>query len=97
MAIKIAASIIEGEIQWFKNSYGLPGAQIFDACAVAAVIEPDILQTKSMHVDIEMQGVHTRGRTEADISGRHQEEQNVDVGIGIDRDRFLSILFEGLG
>ena len=92
----VASAIIRGEIDWFIENLGLEGGQIFDACAVAAVINPEIIETKKMHVNIELHGILTRGRTVAYVSGYHPVEQNVDVGIDIDRARFLKILVEGL-
>lgn len=91
-----AAQIIDIVLDIHMNKYGLPGAIIYDACAVAAVIEPGILETKSMHVDIELTGKHTRGRTVADVRGRYQQPANVAVGVGFQRERFLEILIEGL-
>jgi inosine-uridine nucleoside N-ribohydrolase len=93
---KIASTIIRDEIQWFIDNLGWDGGQIYDACAVAAIIDPDVLETKPMRVDVELQGELTRGRTVADISGFHFAP-NVDVGVNINRDRFMQILFEGLG
>ena len=91
----VAATIIREAIQWFLD-HGWEGGQIYDACAVAAIIEPSILQTKAMQVDIELRGDLTRGRTVADISGWHNKKPNVDMGVGINRERFVEILFEGL-
>jgi inosine-uridine nucleoside N-ribohydrolase len=93
---KVAAEEIRHEVQWFVDNLDWSGGQIYDACAVAAVIEPGILQTKPMHVDIELRGELTRGRTVADITGYQKKTPNVDVGVGIDRERFMQILFEGM-
>jgi len=93
---KIASTIIREEVQWFIDNLGWSGGQIYDACAVATIIDPDVLETQPMHVDIELQGELTRGRTVADISGFHFKP-NVDVGVNINRDRFMQILFDGLG
>jgi inosine-uridine nucleoside N-ribohydrolase len=93
---QIAARLIRDEVQWFIDHLGWSGGQIYDACVTAAVIEPRILQTRPMRVDIELTGSLTRGRTVADISGHHSAKPNVDVGVGIDRQRFMEILFEGL-
>lgn len=93
---KIAASIIRNEVQWFIDNLSLPGGQIYDACAVAAVIDPCILTTRPMHVNIELHGQLTRGRTVADISGSHPNDPNVDVGTDFNRERFIEILVEGL-
>jgi len=80
----------------FMYAYGWSTGQIYDACAVAAVIEPDILKTRTMCVDIELHGELTRGRTVADVFGWFPQKSNVEVGVGIDRERFVQILVEGL-
>ena len=92
----IAARIMHNEVRWFMDNLGMPGGQIYDACAVAAVADPGILTTSPMHVDIELHGSLTRGRTVADISSHHPNKPNVDVGVHIDRARFLELLIEGL-
>jgi pyrimidine-specific ribonucleoside hydrolase len=56
-----------------------------------------VVTTEAMHVDVELGGSYTRGRTVADSRGRKDMPANVDVGTGIDRDRFLEILYESLG
>jgi inosine-uridine nucleoside N-ribohydrolase len=94
---KIASTIIREEVQWFIDNLGWSGGQIYDACAVAAIIDPQILETEAMHVDVELRGELTRGRTVADISGNQKTPPNVDVGVNIDRQRFMQILFDGLG
>lgn len=91
-----AAQIIDIVLDIHMNKYGLPGAIIYDACTVAAVIEPEIMEVKPMHVDIELNGTFTRGRTVADVHGRTGLAKNVEVGIGFNRERFLEILAEGL-
>jgi inosine-uridine nucleoside N-ribohydrolase len=89
------AVLVEREIEVFK-ARGWSGAQIFDACAVAAVIDPGLVQTNPMRVDIELGGSFTRGRTVADVSGRHRRQPNVDVAVKINRDRFIEELLYGL-
>lgn len=96
-ASRLAGRIIKDEVQWFMDNLGWTGGQIYDACAVAAIIDPDILETNLLRVDIELDGKYTRGRTVTDISGHHTEQPNVDVGVNIDRKRFMEILFDGLG
>ena len=90
----LAANIMQDEIQWFIEHHGSSGGQIYDACAVAAIIDPYCIQIEPMRVDVELRGEHTRGRTVADISSRHFPTPNVDVAVNIDRARFLEILFE---
>ena len=49
-----------------------------------------------MHVDIETQGALTLGRTVCDTRRRAKSQPNVDVGLALDRQRFLEILIECL-
>lgn len=63
---------------------------------MAAVGDPDLLRTRPMHVDIELRGEHTRWRTVADVIGRHHLPPNAEVGMGLDRARFIRFLLEGL-
>ena len=93
---EIAADLMAADVQWFVDHLGSEGGQIYDPCAVAAVLEPDVLTTKSMWVGIELQGALTRGRTVADISGKRSWKPNVDVGVDMDRERFVGILYDGL-
>jgi len=91
-----AADIMESHIRWWIDNLNWIGGPVYDACAVAAVVEPGILQTRAMRVEIELGGQHTRGRTVADISGWQKKTTNADVGVGIHRERFIEILMEGL-
>jgi inosine-uridine nucleoside N-ribohydrolase len=93
---RIAAALIEPTVHWWITNMNWSGGQVYDACAVAALIAPDILRTQPMYVEIELHGTYTRGRTVADISGWQKHAPNVDVGVSLQRDRFLEILLEGL-
>ena len=92
---RAAADVMEREIQWFKDHLGWDGGMIFDACTVAAVVAPEIVKTRPMHIDVELFGAMTRGRTVADMTYK-RKAPNVDVGIGIDRQRFLEIMMDAL-
>ncbi len=92
----VAASLMERDVRWFINHRHVERGQIYDACAIATVIDPALTRTKPMHVGIELRGELTRGRTVADISGHHALPVNVDVGVAIDRMRFLEIIRAGL-
>ncbi|GAB4434628.1 MAG: nucleoside hydrolase [Anaerolineae bacterium] len=92
---RVAGPLIAEEVGWFVRHLGAEAGQVYDACAVAAIIEPEILQTRPAHCDIELTGELTRGRTVCDFGYRRRgTSPNVDVGVGINRDRFLEILHE---
>jgi inosine-uridine nucleoside N-ribohydrolase len=92
----IAADLMAADVEWFVETLGCEGGQIYDPCAVAAVIEPDVMTTKDMWVGIELNGRLTRGRTVADISGQRGWIPNVQVGVDMDRDRFVGLMYDGL-
>ena len=73
----------------------MEGGIVFDACAVAAVIEPSVVKTERMQIDIELTGTYTRGATVAP-HWNDPAKGNVEVGISIDRERFIEIMREGL-
>ena len=91
---RIAADLIAEEVQWFMDHRGWQAGQVYDACAAVGAMDLSVIETRPMHVDIELTGTHTRGRTVADISGYHKKPANVDVGVGIDRQRFMYLLEE---
>ncbi len=80
----------------FHDNFGFKGSPLHDPCAVAAVVDPSIVTTRHLRVDIETKGEFTTGRTVVDFYGVTQREPNVDVGLDIDRDRFMEMLFEAM-
>lgn len=92
----IAAADVMDIVVDIHMKHGLGGAIIYDACAVAALIEPSVMETRPMHIEIELRGTATRGCTVSDNQSRKKQTPNVEVGIGINRDRFIEIMREGL-
>jgi inosine-uridine nucleoside N-ribohydrolase len=108
---KFAAAVAKFQIGLYQGT-GFGGGAIHDALAVGAVIDPSILQTKAMHVDVETAGRFARGET---IGNRHGTvdkvipvgdhfesvgvnpvQPNVDVAVGIDSPRFLKFFVSRL-
>jgi pyrimidine-specific ribonucleoside hydrolase len=75
---------------------GWEGAPVHDALAVAAVIRPDLLETKHVNVVVETAGTYTTGRTVCDLWGMTKRASNADVALGVDREAFVELLIEGL-
>jgi purine nucleosidase len=89
------------------------GGAVHDALAVGAVIDPTLLQTKYLRVDVETGGQFARGETVANrfgtvekniASGDHWDtvgltpiQPNVHVGVGVDGRRFIDMLINRLG
>ncbi|MEP7378952.1 MAG: nucleoside hydrolase, partial [Chloroflexota bacterium] len=76
--------------------YGWRGAPIHDAVAVAHVLGMGLVETKPYRVDIEVQSELTRGRTVVDLHGVSRQAANAQVGLAIDRHRFVQLLLEAV-
>ena len=72
------------------KKFGNKGAVIHDALAIASVIEPDIIESEYIHVDIETKGEFTLGKTVVD----NKKEPNIDVALDADREKFVHMLEE---
>jgi len=86
---------------------GYPGAAMYDPLAVGVVVDPTVVTTKEMHVDVETRGEFTRGETVANrmgsnennvLHGDHYEidgvielKPNAKVAIASDADKFLKL------
>ncbi|MBM7870380.1 pyrimidine-specific ribonucleoside hydrolase [Clostridium pascui] len=80
----------------FHMDMGFKGSPLHDPCAVAWVIDPSIMTTKKLHVDIETKGEHTLGATVVDYYDVLKKEKNIDVAFDIDRERFVEMLVEAM-
>jgi len=93
--------IVAGFLDFFAATYekvfGFDAPPLHDPVAVAAVLDPTVLTTRRMHVDVECEGALTRGETVCDFHGVTGKPPNADVGIGLDRERFFEILYDALG
>jgi inosine-uridine nucleoside N-ribohydrolase len=64
--------------------------------AVAAVLEPGLLKTRPMRVDVECDSELTRGETVCDFYGVTGEPPNAEVGVELARESFFELLYESL-
>jgi inosine-uridine nucleoside N-ribohydrolase len=87
--------------------FGAPGSPMYDPSAVAIAIDPTLVKTQDMHVDVETRGDFTRGETVGNRSGYvernvlhgdHYEIEAIDkvtpntkVCVDVDADRFLQL------
>ncbi len=80
----------------FHKTMGFPGMPLHDPLAMAAVLDPTIVKTEFLPVQIETQGLYTTGRTVVDFYGVTGEKPNVDVALEVDRDRFVNLILEAI-
>ena len=60
----------------------LGGCFLHDPLAVAAAIDPSLVTTATCHVEVELEGRHTRGQTVADFLEMWRHPLNASYGLG---------------
>lgn len=101
-------------LTFYKNTlsevFGLTGGSLHDPCAVAALIDPTLIDFEPMHVAVELKGEHTYGMTVCDhrhlrsvgsafetVGKRKGNSPNAEVALRIDVARFFDLLIDTLG
>ncbi|MCR4430947.1 MAG: pyrimidine-specific ribonucleoside hydrolase RihA [Tepidanaerobacteraceae bacterium] len=80
----------------FHSRFGFKGSPLHDPCAVAWVIDPGMIATRKLHVDIETSGEFTTGATVVDYYNVLKKDKNADVAFDIDRERFIKMIFDAM-
>ena len=70
---------------------------IHDALNVCAIIDPSVVETVFVHVDVETQGELTDGRTVIDTHRRSGKAPNAHVALRADREKFEHMMLGLLG
>jgi inosine-uridine nucleoside N-ribohydrolase len=93
----VVAELLEFFAATYERVYGFGAPPLHDAVAVAKVMEPGVLKTRPMRVDVECESELTRGETVCDFYGVGGKPPNAEVGVELDRERFFNLLYEVLG
>jgi inosine-uridine nucleoside N-ribohydrolase len=82
----------------FHSRYdGFYGAFIHDPLAVAAALDPSLIRTVAVPVDIELGGTLTTGETVTDWRRVWGKPANVEVAVEANADEFLQRFVERVG
>jgi inosine-uridine nucleoside N-ribohydrolase len=93
---EVVAGLLEFFAGTYERVYGFGSPPLHDPVAVAAVLEPDLLTTRPMRVDVECGSDLTRGETVCDFFGVTGKPPNADVGVQLDREGFFRLLYRAL-
>jgi inosine-uridine nucleoside N-ribohydrolase len=93
----VVAGLLEFFAGTYERIYGFDAPPLHDPVAVAAVLEPGLLKTRPMRVDVECDSELTRGETVCDFYGVTGEPPNAEVGVELDREGFSELLYRTLG
>ena len=93
----VVAELLEFFAATYRNVFGFDVPPLHDAVAVAAVLEPGLVKTRPMRVDVECESELTRGETVCDFYGVTGALPNAEVGVELDREGFFDLLYWTLG
>jgi inosine-uridine nucleoside N-ribohydrolase len=92
----VTAELLEYFAATYERVFGFDAPPLHDAVAVAAVLEPALLETRPMRVDVECESELTRGETVCDFYGVTGRPPNAEVGVSLHRERFFDLLYRSL-
>jgi len=93
----VVAEFLDYFAATYESVFGFDAPPLHDPVSVAAVLEPNLLKTHPMRVDIECDSDLTRGETVCDFYGVTGRAPNAEVGVELDREGFFDLLYGALG
>ena len=93
---------VSGLMDFFRKTYqdnqDFIDPPVHDPCAVAYLIDPEVVQTRRCPVDVEIKGELTLGMTVADLRGPEPSAQecHTQVATKLDFDRFWDLVTEAI-
>lgn len=80
----------------YERVFGFDAPAVHDPCAVAAVVQPSLVETRHVNVAIDTSSGISAGRTACDIHGVTGAAPNADVAMNLDVPAFWDLMVEAL-
>jgi purine nucleosidase len=93
---KFVTELMDFFAHTYKDAQGFDHPPVHDPCAVAYVIDPSIVTTRKVPVDIELQGKLTLGMTVADFRAPAPADCHTSVAVDLDHEKFWNLVTEAL-
>ena len=95
--VRYVADALRFYMEFHSRYDGFYGAFIHDPLAVAAALDPSLVRTEALAVDIELGGTLTTGETVTDWRRIWGREPNIDVAVEANATEFLDRFVERVG
>lgn len=95
--VRFVADALRFYMEFHSRYDGFYGAFIHDPLAVAAALDPALVRTEALPVDIELGGTLTTGETVTDWRRVWGRAPNIDVAVEADAAEFLNRFVERVG
>lgn len=94
------ATFVKELLIFFSKMYleaqGFSEPPVHDPCTIAYVIDPTILKTQKMPINVELTGSLTAGMTVADARYPIPKNCHTQVATGLDKDRFWDLIIDAI-
>ena len=80
----------------YKKSQGFDSPPVHDPCAVAYVIDPTVMTTRRVPLDVELTGQLTLGMTVADFRSPPPDDCTTSVAVELDHAKFWDLVTDAL-
>ncbi len=80
----------------YKDQQGFDHPPVHDPCAVAFVIDPTVMETVRVPLDVELSGTLTLGMTVADFRAPAPEDCTTQVARNLDHPKFWALIVDAL-
>lgn len=97
-----AAELIDYFSKYHYEVEGFAGCTLHDPCAVAVLLHPEIFESYTCNVNVELNGNLTRGMTVVDKIGYQKKilgmetDENTQFLCGVDREKFVEFFLEAM-
>ena len=95
--VRFAADALRFYMEFHSRYDGFYGAFVHDPLALAAALDPSLVRTEALAVDVELTGRLTTGETVADWRRIWGRPANVDVAVAADAGLFFDRFIERVG
>ena len=79
-----------------RKVFNLPGGPLHDPLPIVYLINPDVVELKSVHCDIDISRGVSYGRTNCDLFDYLKLPKNIEVAVKIDTDKYWDIIEDGI-
>ncbi|MBC7463679.1 MAG: nucleoside hydrolase [Actinobacteria bacterium] len=94
------STTVVGLLHFFREKYyevfEMPDPPLHDPVAIAVLIDPTVVTSKFVNVEVELEGVHTRGATVVDIFNRTHRTPNTTVALSLDAPKFWALMTDAI-
>jgi purine nucleosidase len=95
--IRFVADAVRWYMEFHAEFDGFYGAYIHDAMAMAAALDPSLVHSEALTVDVEVAGELTTGETVADWRRHVKRPPNVDVAVSVNAAAFFERFIDRVG